>query len=124
MKILIDVNLPESWVAFLMEQGHEAVYWASVGPADALDAELMKFAAEGNFVLLTHDLDFGILHALSGSERPSLIQVRLDDITPALIGARVAMAIVNYIPQLEHGCILTIATERIRSTTLPLPRLR
>ncbi len=84
----------------------------------------MRWATEQAFAILTHDLDFGILHARSGTERPSLIQVRLEDVTPALIGARVAMAIANYIPQLENGCILTIAIDRIRSTALPLPRNR
>jgi len=58
MKLLIDMNLSPSWVEFLVRAGWEAIHWSAVGRANAPDAEVMTWAAEHSFVLLTHDLDF------------------------------------------------------------------
>ena len=41
MKLVVDVNLPPKWVAFLGARGIEAVHWSSVGDLRAADAEIM-----------------------------------------------------------------------------------
>lgn len=61
------MNLSPRWVVFLVTAGWEAVHWSAVGRANAPDAEVMRWAAERGFVLLTHDLDFSaILAAMRG----------------------------------------------------------
>lgn len=65
MKILIDMNLSPRWVAFLTQAGWEAVHWSTVGDPRATDQSLMAYAREQGYVLFTHDLDFGILLALT-----------------------------------------------------------
>ena len=51
IKIIIDMNLPPSWVAVLENEGWEAVHWSSIGNPGATDAEIMKYAKNGGFVV-------------------------------------------------------------------------
>lgn len=41
------------------------------GRVDAPDSEIMAFAAAGEFVVLTHDLDFGAILAVTHGEKPA-----------------------------------------------------
>ena len=43
------------------------------GRVDAPDSDIMAFAAAGEFVVLTHDLDFGAILAVTHGEKPSVI---------------------------------------------------
>ena len=52
------------------------MHWSSVGRADAPDEDLLSWADERGFVLITQDLDFGPLLVRAGSNRPSVIQIR------------------------------------------------
>lgn len=70
MKFLVDVNLSPEWVSFLAEAKFESVHWSEIGPGNASDAELMQWASERDYVLLTADLDFGAIPC-GGSARTS-----------------------------------------------------
>jgi predicted nuclease of predicted toxin-antitoxin system len=61
VKILIDMNLSPAWVRSFEQEKWEAVHWSSVGKADAPDSEVLQWAREKNYILFTHDLDFGNL---------------------------------------------------------------
>jgi predicted nuclease of predicted toxin-antitoxin system len=63
MKLLVDMNLSPSWVRFLVEAGFEAVHWSEVGSGSAADSELMQWAADAGYGVLTADLDFGAILA-------------------------------------------------------------
>jgi len=58
MKILIDMNLPPRWVNFLADHGINATHWSVEGDMKAPDSEILRWARERNYVVLTHDLDF------------------------------------------------------------------
>lgn len=73
MRILVDMNLTPDWVGYLVAAGFEAVHWSNVGPVAALDAEIMEFAREHGFAILTRDLDFGEILALANHTGPSVI---------------------------------------------------
>ncbi|MEW6125822.1 MAG: DUF5615 family PIN-like protein [Acidobacteriota bacterium] len=83
MKILIDMNLSPDWVEVFAKHGITAVHWSAVGDPRAADTVLMDWARDNNYVVFTHDLDFGTALALTKAESPSVIQVRTQDITPA-----------------------------------------
>lgn len=51
MKILIDMNLPPSWVAFFSAEGYEAKHWSQVGNPRATDGEIMAWAREKGYVV-------------------------------------------------------------------------
>ena len=66
MKLLVDMNLSPRWVTFLVDAGFETSHWSTLGATDASDSEIMRFAADGSYVVLTHDstlAPFLLLHA-------------------------------------------------------------
>lgn len=75
MKLLIDMNLSPLWATTLSSVGLEAVHWSSVGKAYDPDTVLFAYAQLNNFVVFTHDLDFGAILAATNSNSPSVIQL-------------------------------------------------
>ena len=82
LNILLDMNLSPRWVARLAAHGWAAVHWSNVGDPTAQDTEIMAWARANQYVVFTHDLDFGTMLALSHESGPSVLQVRADNILP------------------------------------------
>ncbi|MDC7683991.1 DUF5615 family PIN-like protein [Asticcacaulis sp. BYS171W] len=120
MKFLIDMNLTPRWCAVLQAAGHEASHWSQLGAMDAPDTELMEYAHGHNLVVLTHDLDFSAILAATKGLKPSVVQIRADNVSPEVIGAAVIDAIRQVQLDLEAGALLTIDTQRSRLRLLPL----
>lgn len=120
MKILIDMNLSPNWAGFLKNADHEALHWSEVGLAYAPDSALIAWAAEHGFIVLTNDLDFGIALATANTEKPSVVQIRGDDLRPASIGKQVVQALCQMQTELAEGALVTIDPKRTRLRLLPL----
>ncbi len=73
MRLLIDINLSPKWVAFLKTSGFEAAHWSNVGEVSAPDSAIMGYAKADNWVILTHDLDFGSILAATRRDAPSVV---------------------------------------------------
>lgn len=43
MKVLLDMNLPRSWVQVLREAGHDVAHWSDVGDPRAPDPVIMAW---------------------------------------------------------------------------------
>lgn len=120
MKLLIDMNLSPGWAAFLASEGIEAVHWSQVGRATAPDVEIMRFASQHDCIVLTHDLDFSAILAATQGRKPSVVQLRSDDVRPQVVGHRIATALKVLRDELEAGALLTLDMERTRVRLLPL----
>ena len=121
MKLLIDMNLSPRWVSVLMEAGFDAVHWSTLGRSNALDTEIMDFAKANGYVVLTHDLDFGAILAATHGEKPSVVQIRSEDVSPDVIGKSVIFALRQMTSELDEGALLTLDPNRPRLRMLPLP---
>jgi predicted nuclease of predicted toxin-antitoxin system len=122
MKLLVDMNLSPRWTGLLNESGFRAVHWSTVGPANAPDAQVMGYAMANDFVVLTHDLDFGAILAVTHGEGPSVVQLRSEDVSPDTIGKRVVSALRQMQSELEAGALLTFEATGTRLRLLPLRR--
>ncbi len=120
MKILIDMNLPQAWVAIFIEQGWQALHWSEVGAPDASDEEIMTWAREHKYIIFTHDLDFGALLALTHAKGPSVIQVRTQDIMPQTLSVLLVDVLMQYETALEAGALITVDPNRSRIRILPI----
>ena len=92
----------------------------SRGPRQRSDAEIAAYAATHDFVVLTHDLDFGAILAATHGNKPSVVQLRTDDLSPNSIGARLIAALRHVEQELELGALLTVGSRQIRVRMLPL----
>jgi predicted nuclease of predicted toxin-antitoxin system len=100
--------------------GHEVSHWSSIGRANAPDAEIMAWAREGGFAILTHDLDFATILAHTGMSGPSVIQIRAQDVRPAVIGQKILMALRQHEAPLVSGALVTVDPVKSRVRVLPL----
>jgi predicted nuclease of predicted toxin-antitoxin system len=120
MKLLVDMNLSPRWVSLLVGAGIEAAHWSMLGARNAPDIEIMAFAKANGFVVLTHDLDFSAILAATHGDKPSVVQIRAEDVSPDVIGGLVIDALRQMSAELEEGALLTIDPNRTRLRLLPL----
>jgi predicted nuclease of predicted toxin-antitoxin system len=120
MKLLVDMNLSPRWINMLINAGIEAKHWSTLGAHNAPDSEIMAYARINNYVVLTHDLDFGAILAATHGAKPSVVQIRAEDIDPDVIGKQVVIALRQLASDLEEGALLTVDPNRTRLRLLPL----
>ncbi|GJE16813.1 hypothetical protein AIGOOFII_1520 [Methylobacterium marchantiae] len=116
------MNLSMDWVGCLQTAGHDAVHWSNVGAVDAADDAIVEWARTEDRIVLTNDLDFGTLLAMSGASSPSVVQLRTDTTLSARIGPLVVQALARAEADLLSGAILTIEAERLRLRALDFAR--
>ncbi len=87
MKRLVDMNLSPRWVNLLADAGMVAAHGSTLGANNAPNAEIMAYAREHHWVVLTHDLDFSAILAATHGDKPSVVQIRAEDVSPGVIGA-------------------------------------
>jgi len=120
MKLLIDMNLSPRLADLLTHAGHEVVYWGTIGKPNAEDSEILTWAKESGYVILTNDLDFGAILATIGFESPSVVQIRRRDVVPEAIAPFLLQAIEKFAIELQAGALLVIDERRYRVRLLPL----
>ena len=120
MKLLVDMNLSPQWIPLLTEAGWEAVHWSAIGKNNAPDSEIMAYAAEHDYVVLTHDLDFSAILAATKGHKPSVVQIRTEDVSARAVGQTVIAALHRTQAELEAGALLTIGSGRVRLRMLPV----
>jgi predicted nuclease of predicted toxin-antitoxin system len=120
MKILIDMNLSPEWEEVLCSSGWTATHWSRVGATDASDREILSWAKVNDYVLFTHDLDFGAILAASGAGAPSVIQVRTQDLTPSHLAPLVLRVLNQFREALARGALISVDDTSARVRMLPL----
>jgi predicted nuclease of predicted toxin-antitoxin system len=84
------------------------------------DAEIMAFAKAHDYVVLTHDLDFSAILAATHGEKPSVVQIRSEDISPEAVGRAIVAAVRQTADELDKGALLSVEPNRMRMRLLPL----
>lgn len=120
MKFVVDMNLGPDWVAHLSGSGHDVVHWSSVGDPRAKDADIVAWARTRDAVILTADLDFAAILALTGARGPSVVLVRVQDTFPSAIGSLVEAQIAAHSDAIAAGAIVTIDVAGARVRVLPI----
>lgn len=120
MKLLVDMNLSPRWIDLLTRSQFEAVHWSSVGRPQALDEEIMAYAAQHDYIVLTNDLDFGAILAVTHREKPSVVQIRAENLSPDVIGLQTVKALQQLKGQLQEGALVNVEPLRTRVRLLPL----
>jgi predicted nuclease of predicted toxin-antitoxin system len=122
MKILIDMNLSPDWVRALTAANIESVHWSTIGDPRAEDAAIMEYARANDYIVFTHDLDFGAILALTQAESPSVVQVRTQNILPGHLANTVVTVLQTNEAALEQGALIVVDEGRERVRILPLQR--
>ncbi len=120
MKFLIDMALSPQLAHWLELRGHDAVHARNIGLHRAPDAQIMAIALDEGRVVVTADLDYARLLALTRAEAPALILFRGGNYSEAEAVERLAKAL-ELVPAEEiQTSIVVIEKRRIRRRRLPL----
>jgi predicted nuclease of predicted toxin-antitoxin system len=120
MRLLVDMNLSPNWIPMLEARGWEARHWSEIGPGDAPDSSLMKWAREEGHVILTQDLDFSQLLFSSGDRGPSVVLLRMMDEFDPATRDQVFRALEQARPTLMSGALMIVSGNRARIRRLPI----
>lgn len=120
IRLLADVHISPKTVADIQKQGYEIMRSSEVLPANAPDINILEFARTENWVVLTQDLDFSMLVALSRYSQPSLITLRLSSAKPDIVTQKLLDVLPQIEEALQEGSAITIQDESIRIRKLPV----
>lgn len=120
MKILIDMNLSPDWVVVFQANGTTSVHWSEIGPVNAADTVIFAYAAQHQYIVFTHDLDFSAILAATNASAPSVIQVRTQDTMPSAIGEAVLQLVRQFEVELNQGALVTLDMAKARVRILPV----
>ena len=120
LRLIADVHISPLTVSALRSQGYEIVRSTDLLPATAPDIEILELAKIENRVVLTQDLDFSMLVALSGYDKPSLITLRLSSAKPDIVSQRLLEVLPALQQDLVEGSAITIDDETVRVRKLPI----
>lgn len=118
--LLLDMNLSPDWIPALHKHGWQAVHWSDVGDPRASDKAIMDWAAAQQYVVFTHDLDFGTMLALTHEAGPSVLQVRAENILPDNLEGPVIAALNQHESDLSSGALVVVDESRSRVRVLPI----
>jgi predicted nuclease of predicted toxin-antitoxin system len=120
VKFLADMGLAHNTMVFLRSQGHDALHLRDQGLQRLSDNEIIEKARAENRIILTHDLDFGRIIALSGAQIPSVITFRLANMKPTAVNQHLSEILARFAPKLERGALISVSEWSVRVRSLPI----
>jgi predicted nuclease of predicted toxin-antitoxin system len=120
MKFLLDQNLSPALIEMLATLGHETRHVLRIGMHKSPDFDILLEADTNNEIVLTHDLDFGDLLAMSGKSTPSVIIFRISPIDTQIFFDILRRNLPNLETALEQGTLVIISSKNIRLRKLPI----
>lgn len=120
MNIVLDINLSPDWVPILTDAGYTTVHWSTIGDLCASDRTILSWAAKNEYIVFTHDLDFGAILATTQAKTPTVIQIRSQNILPDTSASIVLNALKQFAQEIEAGALITIDPNKTRARILPI----
>lgn len=124
LRFLADMGIPQRTVVWLRSQHHDAVHLREEGLQRLSDDDIVAKAIVEQRIILTHDLDFSRIVALSNESLPSVITFRLDDMRAPQVTKYLGPAIQRFNTDLQQGILVSIHERGIRARRLPLGRAK
>jgi predicted nuclease of predicted toxin-antitoxin system len=120
MKFLGDMGISPRTIALLRERGYDAIHLVEQKLERMPDPSILEKARQEGRILLTVDLDFTQLLAISGESLPSVILFRLGNVSREVVNTYLLSVLENYATELESGSIISVNEASIRLRRLPL----
>lgn len=102
MRFLIDAQLPPALASLLNQHGHLAEHVNDIGPSDAPDRSLLRYAIDHEAVLVSKDEDFADMLVV-GVDLLALVWVRVGNTRRAALLAWFEPRIDQIVSMIEAG---------------------
>jgi predicted nuclease of predicted toxin-antitoxin system len=109
-------------VEWLLDKGHEVAHLRDEGLHRLPNGEIFRKASEEDRIVLTFDLDFGEIAALTTGSLASVITFRLRNPCVDMVIRRLDAVLAASAPQLEAGAIVSVEDARHRVRRMPIGR--
>jgi len=120
VKTLLDMPVSSALLDVLRRHGHEGVHAHHIGKDRASDRELLEVARGEGRVIITADLDFPRLLALSEAEGPGVILFRGGNYSDTEMCDLLERGPREVPPEVLERSVSVVDRRRIRVTRLPI----
>lgn len=120
MRFLADMGVDLRVVKWLREQGHDAIHLREENLQRLPNGEIFEKALREKRIILTFDLDFGEIAALSHGKEVSVVVFRLLHARAPHVIKHLSGVLDHSAGILEKGVIITVEESRYRSRPLPI----
>ena len=114
------MGLASSTARFLRSTGYDAVHLREQDLQRLSDPLIVEKASAENRVILTHDLDFGRIVALSRLRLPSVVTFRLTNMRHENVNEQLHDIIDRFSQELLNGALISVTDDAIRVRLLPI----
>jgi len=118
------MGISQEVVTWLRKQGHEATHLRDEGLQRLENGAIFIKAIHETRIILTWDLDFTEIVALSGRTQVSAVVFRLMNTRSVHVIERLKQVLLESAQDLEEGAIISVEEGRHRVRLLPLGRKR
>jgi predicted nuclease of predicted toxin-antitoxin system len=120
MNFLLDMPVSPTLLQVIQDHGYQGVHAAQIGQHSASDVELLAIARREDRVIITADLDFPRLLALSSERGPGIILFRGGNYSDQEMRTLLDK-VLREVPEtkLRHS-VCVVDKERVRIRLLPL----
>ena len=119
MRFLADMGVSQHIVQWLRQNGDDAIHLRDEGLQKLPDSKIFEKAYSEGRVILTFDLDFGEITALSRGQIVSVILFRLHNTRTPHVIKRLESGL-SFRKELEKGVIIVVEEMRCRVRRLPI----
>jgi predicted nuclease of predicted toxin-antitoxin system len=120
VRLLADLHISPRTVVFLRALGHDVVRADEILPRTASDEEIVTAARDSSRSILTQDLDFSAIIALSGVSVPSIVTLRLATSRVEHVNGVLSRVLPQIEEDLVRGAAVTVEDGSIRRRMLPI----
>ena len=120
MKFLADMGISPRTVAKLKREGFDAVHLVEERLEKLEDREILIKARDEGRIVLTVDLDFGYLLAVSGAILPSVVIFRLGNESREVVEEYLDEVLSRCHKELKAGAIVSVKDDGFRVRRLPI----
>ena len=122
MRFLADMGVDIRVVKWLREKGHDANHLRDEGLHRMPNGEIFDKAISENRVILTFDLDFAEIVALSKGKKASVVLFRLHNTRTSHLINRLDTVLSESEEALDKGAVIVVEESRHRVRYLPIGR--
>lgn len=120
MRFLADMCVDVRIVRWLQEQGHDATHLRDEGLHRMPNGKIFNKAISEGRIVLTFDLDFADIAALTGGKKASVILFRLRNTRTSHVIERLSTVLEDSLEVLGKGAVITVEETRHRIRYLPV----
>jgi len=122
LRFLADMGVATRVTEWLRHAGHDVRHLRDEGLHRLPNGDIFLKAASERRVILTFDLDFGEILALSGTKPPGVILFRLHNTRSNHVIERLAIVLKESFEALEDGAIIVVEESRHRVRRVPIQK--